>query len=590
MRPRLALLLVLAAPWLGVEAQRAPTPPDTATLRAAEARAGTNAEQWVAIAVAWLARRDTTAAMAVLEQGVVAARPARLVRLALAELHLRRGASTEALAVLAPLPPRDSTAAPLRAVAEAQRAFVLLGRADTAAALASLERAWALRRDEATGIALVQLARLARSTRGGPLADTLVARPGASPAAFSVAAEVAAAQGRLLHADSVLVRGTARHPKAGTLWLALGDVRKERRAWRDGAHAYRRAAGLLPEADVAELALARLYLAAQDTGAALGTWREMGQPARAAYVRHAAAERLARFGAGAAAESVYVQLVQEDSTDAQAWAGLAGLAEARGERGVALRHWRQADGARDPSPWPAVALLRVLPAEDLEARRRAASRAVWRGLRVLREREQASGTGVAPLGASAGTEDDPIPEPTRLQSALQPLVDSLAADTAWGVAELAAVTRAFGDGRLVRLARARAAFRRGEVAVAADLFAALVREQPADPALRAEHATSLRAAGRRVDAGLAWAQVLERQPEDSVAFRALVQLAASPAELEALASRIARLRERRPGSAVLAERELELWHRLDRRDDATRVAAELAMLKRRQAAAEGPPR
>jgi hypothetical protein len=84
------------------------------------------------------------------------------------------------------------------------------------------------------------------------------------------------------------------------------------------------------------------------------------------------------------------------------------------------------------------------------------------------------------------------------------------------------------------------------------------------------------------------ALVLEQTPEDETAFRTLVRSATSPADLEALAARMARLRERRPGSALLAERELELWHRLDRSAEAMRVAAELAALRRQQAPAAPP--
>jgi tetratricopeptide (TPR) repeat protein len=570
-------------------AQRVAPPPDTATLREAERRAADAPGPWLSIAAGWLARHDTSEAMRVLEQGAAVARPPRLLRLALAELHLRRGAPDAALRLLAAVPRGDTLAAPLRATAEMQRAFAMLGRRDTAAALAALERAWAARRDEATGLALVQLARLARSPRGGPLADSLAARPDASPTAFAVAADIAVAQGRVLHADSLLVRGTTRHPRRSELWMSLGDVRKQRRAWRDGALAYQRAAALLDEPSAAELALGRLYLAAGDTVSARATWTAMTDPMRSPLALHAGAERLDRFGGRAEAESAYRRLARADSGDARAWAGLARLLEGRADTAGAVALWQRADDAREPLAWPGLAMQRLLPASAVEPRRRAARRALWRGLSIVLAREQASGTAVAPsAGAGQTLEDDPQPEVSRLQEAMQALADSLARDTTWGRTELAAVTRAFGDGRLLRLARARAA--RGAQAwteAVAD-YAQLVREHPADVVIRREHAAVLLDAGRRDDARLALALVLEQTPEDETAFRTLVRSATSPADLEALAARMARLRERRPGSAVLAERELELWHRLDRSTEAMRVAAELAALRRQQAPAAPP--
>lgn len=569
-------------------AQRGPAPPDSGLLRQAESQAGTDASRWTSVAAGWLARGDTAEAMAVLGRGLPVARGTRVMRLALAELHVRRQAPEPALDVLAPLPAGDASAVLLRAAAESQRALARLQRGDTTGALEALERAWAARRDEPTGIALAQLSRMARLPRGAALADSLAARPAASPAAFALAGEVAVAQGRLAKADSVLGRGTARHPRVSDLWMALGDVRKQRRAWREGAQAYTRAAALRADPTPAELALGRLYLASGDTTSARDTWRAMATTGRPAVAQHAAAERLARFGGSAAADSIYRRLVAADSGDGRAWSGLARLAERRGTLAVAVSQWRRADDTRAPGPWPAFALRRLTPATDVAGRRQAAARALWRGLAMLLEREQASGTGIAPLGTAGAPEDEPESEPALLQRALQALADTLATDDRWGAGELASAGRAFGEGRILRLAEARAASARGDTASALHRYASLVREAPADAPLRAEYGRALLAAGQPVAARETLALSLEQQPEDSDAFRTLVRAAQGPEDLESLAARIGRLRARRPGSPILAERELELWHRLGRPEAASRVASELAALKRQAAGGSTP--
>jgi tetratricopeptide (TPR) repeat protein len=574
--------------WRPIAAQVGPTPPDSAALRAAESRAGTAADLWLAIAGGWLARRDTVQAMRVLETGLTSAKETRRLRVVLAELRLRRGDPTSALRLLAPLPAGDTLAAPVRAVAEVQRALTGLANGDTAQALAALERAWRATRAEATGIALVQLARAARSPRGAILADSLALRPDASPMAFAIAADAAQAQGRFAHADSVLVRGTARWPRRGDLWLALGGVRKTRRAWREGAQAYLRAATVLDEPAPAELALARLYLAQGDTGAARATWRAMIGDRRAPDAMHAAARRLARFGDASAADSAWRRLLARDPFDGRAWAGRAALAEAAQHRDSAIALWRVADERPGAGAWPGLALVRLLPAQDTSARRRAASRALWRGLAELQTAERATGTGAREVGGDAASEDGGDDDGALLRTQLQPLADSLARDSAWGQAEVASAVRAFGAGRLLLLATSRAARARGDLRTAVDAVSRLVQREPGDVALRSEFAGLLLDAGRRDDARMMWAQMLEDAPEDSVPFRALVRLAATPDDLERVASQIGRLRERRPGSIALAERALEVWHRLGREEPAARAANDLATLRRRATGAKTP--
>jgi tetratricopeptide (TPR) repeat protein len=572
--------VLLLAAVAALPAQRLPAPPSREALRAAEARLGTAPEPWLGLAAGWLAQGDTAAAVRLLETGVATARPDRLLRLALAEVRVRRGEYRKAEQVLRAVPATDTVAAPLRAVLAARRAMDAIVRGDTAQAVRNLEQAWRVRRDEATGLALVQLYRLSRSPKGGPLADSLVARPSASAAAFAAAADVAAAREQLARAESLLVRGTARHGRQVELWMALGDVRGRQQRWAEGELAYRRAASLMAEPSPAELAVARLHLLAGDTAAAQRIWHGMTR-GRPPAVVHQAAQRLRRFGAAAAAESAYTALASDDPYDAPAWTALAELAESRGDTADALAKWRRADDAPGAGVWPGLARWRLEAARDTAARRRGAARALWRGLAWLRE--NGDGTPAAePLLVTNMVPDAPHePEARRVAAAVQRVADALARDPEWGTNEIASARRAFGDGRLLLLAVARAARAQGQADSAARVLEVLVERHPLDAELRAEYATALAAAARYADAQRAWVARFEQLPGDTLAFRALVALANDSGTLASLAARVQWLRERRPGSVPLAEQAVELWHRLGRTQEATAAAAELAALRRR---------
>jgi predicted Zn-dependent protease len=128
---------------------------------------------------------------------------------------------------------------------------------------------------------------------------------------------------------------------------------------------------------------------------------------------------------------------------------------------------------------------------------------------------------------------------------------------------------------LVDRAAAAHALLRGDHATALRLFTSLAARTPDDTTVQLGLGEALERAGQAAQARLAYVRAIELQPDDEVAFRALLRLEQGNGSLDDLLARVRRLQVRRSGSLVLIEREIELLHRMGRLDEAAAAARRL---------------
>jgi predicted Zn-dependent protease len=217
----------------------------------------------------------------------------------------------------------------------------------------------------------------------------------------------------------------------------------------------------------------------------------------------------------------------------------------------------------------------------LEAWRRWTRRAVWRGLEALAGAEQRA-LGALDGGTSAESLARARPdlvERERIIAALSPILDSLAADDAWGKAEVIEAARAWRGVAVITRALARADVVHGRMESATARYDSLIALRTADPAMQLEVGDHYVRVGRTADARALFTHALEASPESEAPFRSLLALDRSPEALQSLEQQIIRLRLRQPKSLVLADRLIEVLHRLGRNADAARVVKELETLR-----------
>jgi DNA-binding SARP family transcriptional activator len=170
-------------------------------------------------------------------------------------------------------------------------------------------------------------------------------------------------------------------------------------------------------------------------------------------------------------------------------------------------------------------------------------------------------------------------ERERIIAALSPILDSLAADDAWGKAEVIEAARAWRGVAVITRALARADVVHGRMESATARYDSLIALRTADPAMQLEVGDHYVRVGRTADARALFTHALEASPESEAPFRSLLALDRSPEALQSLEQQIIRLRLRQPKSLVLADRLIEVLHRLGRNADAARVVKELETLR-----------
>lgn len=127
---------------------------------------------------------------------------------------------------------------------------------------------------------------------------------------------------------------------------------------------------------------------------------------------------------------------------------------------------------------------------------------------------------------------------------------------------------------LVRRAEIRAAFRANDAADALATTTKFALTAPRDTQLLRWRAEALEALARPADALRARQARYELAPEDPAGWRALLAAHDAAGSLPRLRESLSRLRLLYPDSRVVREQEIEVLHRLGRRDEAARLAAD----------------
>jgi tetratricopeptide (TPR) repeat protein len=180
--------------------------------------------------------------------------------------------------------------------------------------------------------------------------------------------------------------------------------------------------------------------------------------------------------------------------------------------------------------------------------------AVWFGVQAVEAAELQVG-GAAPAGEAPGEED-------RLRTGLRALLDRVVFETDWGPAELERLRRAYRGSALFERYAAELAARGGEPLAALRGYDRLLRLDPQDAGLIHARGRVLEELDRTDEAVHAYMRALDLAPEDEATFRDLLRLRQEAGALAELLEQVQRLRLINPESAVLAERETEVRHRL----------------------------
>lgn len=126
----------------------------------------------------------------------------------------------------------------------------------------------------------------------------------------------------------------------------------------------------------------------------------------------------------------------------------------------------------------------------------------------------------------------------------------------------------------VRRAEVRAAFRADDSADALRSVTLLADAAPRDTQLLTWRADALESLGRAADAMRARQARFELAPEDEGSWRILMNAHDAAGTLPRLRESLGRLRLLHPESRAVREHEIEVLHRLGRREEAARIAAD----------------
>lgn len=127
---------------------------------------------------------------------------------------------------------------------------------------------------------------------------------------------------------------------------------------------------------------------------------------------------------------------------------------------------------------------------------------------------------------------------------------------------------------LVRRAEIRAAFRASDATDALAVTSKFALTAPRDTQLLRWRAEALESLGRTTEALRARQARFELAPEEAAGWRALLAAHEAAGSLPRLRESLGRLRLLYPDSRIVREQEIEVLHRLGRRDEAARLAAD----------------
>lgn len=155
-------------------------------------------------------------------------------------------------------------------------------------------------------------------------------------------------------------------------------------------------------------------------------------------------------------------------------------------------------------------------------------------------------------------------ETVEARRVLVALMDTIVFETSWGADELWRLRRRFPASAFFLRYEAEVKRRHGEYDDALAIYDRLLGVRPALAELQRERAELLELLGRAGEAVDAYTRALEVEPEDGTAFHALIRLRQEQGTLPALLEQVRRLRAIYPELPGLAEREIEVLHRLGR--------------------------
>lgn len=153
-------------------------------------------------------------------------------------------------------------------------------------------------------------------------------------------------------------------------------------------------------------------------------------------------------------------------------------------------------------------------------------------------------------------------------------LDSLLAAGANGRMAIRALALDWPGADQVRRAEVRAAFRANDAADALASVTRLAEVAPRDTQLLGWRADALDALKRPADALRARQARFEIAPEDAAAWRAVLAAHEAAGSVPRLRESLGRLRLLHPDSRVVWEREIEILHRLGRREEAAKVSSD----------------
>jgi predicted Zn-dependent protease len=221
-------------------------------------------------------------------------------------------------------------------------------------------------------------------------------------------------------------------------------------------------------------------------------------------------------------------------------------------------------------PWPSVAQAATDSAHaDLR-------RLVWQRLQDAEAAsEQTAGALRKKPGAMTPADSAALSKQAVTMGQLREVLDSMLAEGAWGRAEFEQVRSAYPGNPTLDRYEATLLLDEGQPAAALELWDRELRHLPRDSDLLRGRARALDRLNRGDEALRAWASLLDEEPEDPEAWRALLAAHTARGTLETLLGQIRRLRIMLNGSRLLGEHEIELLHRLGRLDEAAAVARDL---------------
>ena len=153
-------------------------------------------------------------------------------------------------------------------------------------------------------------------------------------------------------------------------------------------------------------------------------------------------------------------------------------------------------------------------------------------------------------------------------------LDTLLAAGAPGRAAIRVLARDWPGADQVERAEVRAAFRANDATDALNVIARLAEAAPRDTQLLRWRAEAFDALGRPADAMRMRQARFELAPDDEIGWRTLLAAHEAAGTLPKLRESLGRLRLIYPDSRAVREHEIEVLHRLGRRDEALRITAD----------------